>query len=82
MQRPLNISTAEAAKLMEKNPLFVREGMKRGEIEIGTAMQMPGSAKWNFYISPPALAHYLGVSLDALGSMIEDIRGREAVKVG
>lgn len=57
------ITTAQAASLMGTGPLFVREGMRRGELDLGTAMQMPGSTKWNFYISPTKLADYLGMSV-------------------
>lgn len=60
------ITTAQAAALMGKSPLFVREAMRREVLDIGTAMQMPGSRKWNFYISPAKLAEYIGVSVPEL----------------
>ena len=53
------VSVAEAARRMGKSTLFVREGIKRGVLPIGTAMQMPGSTKWSFYISPGLLEAYL-----------------------
>ena len=53
------VSVAEAARRMGKSQLFVREGMKRGLLPIGTAMQMPGSTKWSFHISPGLLEEYL-----------------------
>lgn len=53
------VSVAEAARRMGKIQLFVREGIKRGILPIGTAMQMPGSTKWSFRISLGKLEDYL-----------------------
>ena len=66
MNRPKKITVRVAAKLMGKSTLFVREGMRRGVLPIGEAMQMPGSEKWTFYISPKLLADYIGVSVEAV----------------
>ena len=63
MSRPNKITIQMAAKLMGKSTLFVREGMKRGVLPIGEAMQMPGSTKWTYYVSPPMLASYIGSDL-------------------
>lgn len=60
------ITVAQAAKLMGKSALFVREAMKREAIDIGVAMQMPDSTKWSFHISPMKLATYLGISTEEL----------------
>lgn len=65
------ITTAQAGALMGKGALFVREGMRRGELDLGTAMQLPGSEKWNFFISPPKLAEYLGISIPELWEAVE-----------
>lgn len=54
------ITVAEAARRMGKSPLWVRECMKRGILPIGTAIQLPGSSKWSYHISPGLLAEYLG----------------------
>ena len=51
MNIPKKITVQTAARLMGKSTLFVREGMRRGLLPIGEAMQMPGSNKWSFYIS-------------------------------
>lgn len=67
----VKISVPEAAKIMQKSVLFVYEGMKRGVLPIGEAMQMPGSTKWTYFISPPLLAAYLGVELKDL---LEEVR--------
>ena len=63
---PKKITVQTAARLMGKSTLFVREGMRRGVLPIGEAMQMPGSNKWSFYISPKLLADYIGVPLEVV----------------
>ena len=65
MKKPKRITTAQAAKLMGKTPLFVREGMRRELLPIGRAMQL-SEHRWTFYVSPPLLAAYIGVDLDDL----------------
>ena len=72
MNRPLKITPAQAGRLMGKSALFIREGLKRGELEIGTAMQMPGSTRWSFHISPKLLSNYLGVTVADLTTMVEE----------
>ena len=66
MNIPKKITVQTAARLMGKSTLFVREGMRRGVLPIGEAMQMPGSQKWSFYISPKLLADYIGVSVEVV----------------
>lgn len=66
MTLPKKITVQTAARLMGKSTLFVREGMRRGVLPIGEAMQMPGSNKWSFYISPKLLADYIGVSVEVV----------------
>ena len=66
MNMPKKITVRTAARLMGKSTLFVREGMRRGVLPIGEAMQMPGSNKWSFYISPKLLAEYIGVPLEVV----------------
>ena len=66
MLKPKKITVNDAARLMGKSTLFVREGMKRGALPIGEAFQLPGSTRWTYYISPPLLAQYIGVPLEAV----------------
>ena len=40
---------AEAAKLMHKNPCFIRQGIIDGRLEFGRAVCSNG--RWNFYIN-------------------------------
>lgn len=66
------LSVTDAARLLGKSTLFVREGMRRGILDIGTAMQLPGSEKWNFHISPTKLAEYIGADLETVYAACKD----------
>jgi hypothetical protein len=68
------ILPCEAAKLLGKSNLFVYEAMKRGFLNIGIAMQMPGSQKWTFSISPTLLAEYLGIDIPTLNERLAELR--------
>ena len=68
------ILPCEVAKLLGKSNLFVYEAMKRGFLNIGVAMQMPGSKKWTFSISPTLLSEYLGIDIVTLNEKLADIR--------
>lgn len=76
MCRPVKITPPMAAAIMQKSNLFVYEGLKRGVFPFGHAMQMPGSSKWTYYISPPAFAAYLGISMEDL---IQEVNRDEVV---
>lgn len=55
-----NISIKEAAKLMNKSEMFVRIGLQRKLLPIGTAIKMSESSKYTYHISPKLLQEYLG----------------------
>ena len=75
------ITVSEVAKLLEKSNLFVYEAMKRNFLNIGVAMQMPGSQKWTFSISPTLLAEYMGVDIPTLNERLREIREGSKVNV-
>lgn len=52
------ISVKEAASLLGVSQQFVRIGMQRGQLPIGSAVKM--STKWTYHISPSLLEHYIG----------------------
>lgn len=60
MEKPERITVAQAAALLGKSNLFVYEGLRRGVLPFGKAYKLPGSDKWNYIISPPALYEYIG----------------------
>ena len=67
-----NISIKETAKLMNKSEMFVRIGLQRGLLPIGTAIKT--SSKYSYHISPKLLEDYLGINLKA-----EEICTREEI---
>lgn len=53
-----NISVKEAAEILGKSQQFVRVGLQRQLLPIGTAIKM--SSKWTYHISPKLLKDYVG----------------------
>lgn len=56
------ITVAEAAKLMNKSQQFVRIGIQRGLLPIGTAISMKGG-RYTYYISPKKFAEFTGIEV-------------------
>ncbi len=66
-----NISVKEAARLMGKDQQFIRQGIIRGILPIGTAFKKTiidqkwgtekESTQYDFYISPKLLWEYTGI---------------------
>lgn len=52
------VKVSEAAALMGVSEQFVRVGLQRGLLPIGTAVKL--SSKWTYYISGKLLAEYIG----------------------
>lgn len=55
-----SISVKEAAKIMGKSEQFVRIGLQRGILPIGTAFKMGNSSMYTYYISPKLFEEYVG----------------------
>lgn len=55
------IKVSEAAAVLHVSHQFVRIGLQRGILPIGTAIKM--SSKWTYQISPKMLADYSGADL-------------------
>lgn len=53
-----NLSVKEAAEKLGKSQPFVRIGLQRGLLPIGTAVKM--SSKWTYHISAKKLEEYIG----------------------
>ena len=54
----MNIKISEVARLMGKSEQFVRIGLQRGLLPIGTAIKT--GTKYSYYISPKLLEEYIG----------------------
>lgn len=57
------ITVVEAAKILHVSDQFVRIGMQRNVLPIGTALKM--SSKWTYQISEKLLEQYSGVDVAA-----------------
>lgn len=51
------ITVEEAAKILGVSAQFIRIGLQRGRLPIGTAVKM--SSKWTYHISPERLRKYI-----------------------
>lgn len=63
--RDNNIKPAEAADILGVSPQFVRVAMQQGKLNIGIAIQLPGSSSWAYQISEKLLADYTGKDIKA-----------------
>jgi len=53
-----NISVKKAAEILGVSQQFVRIGLQRENLPIGTAVKM--SSRWTYHISPKLLQEYVG----------------------
>lgn len=60
------VSIKKAANLMDKSQQFLRIGLQRGTLPIGNAEKMPGSTRYNYYISPKLLSEYTGIPVEKI----------------
>ena len=58
------ISVKRAAEIMGKGQQFIRIGLQRGLLPIGTAVKV--SNRWNYYISPELFSTYVGIKKDSI----------------
>jgi len=55
-----NIPVTVAAKIMKKDQQFIRQGMIKGLLPIGTAFKKDGSDQYDYYISPKLFWEFTG----------------------
>lgn len=51
------VTVSEAAKILGVSAQFIRIGLQRGRLPIGSAVKM--SSKWTYHISPERLRKYI-----------------------
>lgn len=56
------ITVKEAAQILGMSEMFVRIGLQRGKLPIGTAIKLNGN-RYTYYINPKQLAEYSGAEL-------------------
>ncbi len=76
--KTFKILPSDVAALLGKSELTIREGMKREYFDIGIAMQLPGSKRYNYTIFPAKVAELLGISVEALYERISEVRKRDS----
>lgn len=59
-----NVPVTVAARVMRKDPQFVRLCIERGLLDIGVAVKMEGSSRYDYYISPFKLWRETGYVYD------------------
>lgn len=62
-----NIPVADVAKIMGKDPQFIRLAMINKLLPIGLAYKKEGSSQYDFYISPKLFYEYMGYKYKVLG---------------
>ena len=50
-----NVPVTVAARVMKKDPQFIRQGIILGFLKIGVAFKKDGSSQYDYYISPRKL---------------------------
>ncbi len=59
------ISTATAARVIDKAEDFIRFGLQQNRLPFGTAVQT-GPKRWSYHISPKLLADYSGLAVEEI----------------
>lgn len=65
----MKISVTQAAKLMGVSPQFVRVGLQRGTLPIGSAVKFK---QWAYYISPVLFEAYTGIKMPTAATVGKD----------
>lgn len=55
-----NVPIAEVARIMKKDPSYIRQGIQRNILPIGNAFKKEGSDEYDYYVSPKLLYEYTG----------------------
>lgn len=56
----MNVPIKVAARVYEKDPMWVRIGLREGWLPIGIATKLPGKQRYSYYISPKLLYEHTG----------------------
>ncbi|MBR1681483.1 hypothetical protein IJ707_06820 [bacterium] len=59
------VSTALAARIIDKSEDFIRWGLQQGRLPFGTAVQT-APKRWSYHVSPKLLSDYTGVSVEEI----------------
>lgn len=70
------IKVKEAASVLGVSEQFIRIGMQRGWLPIGSCVKL--SSKWTYHISPYLLEQYIGTKKPPCGNMTANPLGKPA----
>ena len=70
MNKLRRVSTAIAARILDKSEDFVRWGLQQGRLPIGSAVQT-GPKRWSYHVSPKLLADYSGLAIEDICRMCD-----------
>ena len=70
------VSTAIAAKILDKSEDYCRFGLQQGRLPFGTAVQT-GTNRWSYHISPKLLSEYSGATIEEIERMMNEAVNRE-----
>lgn len=73
------ILPTEAARILNVSPQFVRIGLQRDKLPIGTAVKM--SSKWTYHISEKLLQEYSGKNVELEIEKIRKQEGRQSEQI-
>lgn len=62
MKRAKTMSVENAAKIIRKDPQYVRLGLQQGRFPFGTAIQKPNN-RWTYNIIAPKVYEYAGIEV-------------------
>lgn len=64
MERVKTISVVEAAKVLGKDPQYIRLGLQQGRLPFGSAVQKP-TGHWSYNIITNRLYEYIGKEVES-----------------
>ena len=63
-----NVPVAEAARIMKKDAMFIRIGLRNGSLPFGCAIKTDErNTNYDYYISPKLFAEYTGYIMGSEG---------------
>ena len=72
----MRVKVREAAEILGTSQEYIRIGLQKGILPIGTAVKM--SSVWTYHISPKLLEDYSGVDVtETINTMRGDTNGTE-----
>ena len=74
-----SISVIEAAKLMHKDPQFIRSGLINGILPFGSAIKVT-SKRYSYHICPRKFAAYMGIDKNSMEEIMGDLKSKIITK--